>query len=127
MSSRRLRAVASLGPALSVVLPVGYLVLWLAAKPPSQPTNRYLGEFFGAEAVLLLSLSLALTTLLTPIERAFGGLDRVGIWHRRVAVAGVVLLVPHVALVTSPPSRYATTMGMGLGVLAFVGLVFLAH
>ena len=100
--------------------------MWLVARPPSQPTNRYVGEFFGAEVVLLLSLSLVLTTLLTPIERAFGGLDRVGIWHRRVAVAGVVLLVPHVALVTSPPSPNATSVGMGLGVLAFVGLVFLA-
>ena len=94
-----------------------------AREPADQ---QILGEFFGVEAVLLLSLSLVLTTLLTPIERAFGGLDHVGVWHRRVAVAGVVLLIPHLVLVTSPPSRYATTLGMALGVLALLGLVFLA-
>ena len=120
------RVIASLGPILLVAIAVGYLVLWLVARPPHQPTARYMGEFFGAEAVLLLSMSLVLVTLLTPIEHAFGGLDRVGIWHRRVAVAGVLLLVPHLALVTSPPSQYATAVGSGLGSLALAGLVFLA-
>ena len=126
MTPRGRRVIASLGPILLVAIAVGYLVLWLVARPPHQPTTRYMGEFFGAEAVLLLSMSLVLVTLLTPIEHAFGGLDHVGIWHRRVAVAGVLLLVPHLALVTSPPSQYTTTVGKGLGILAFLGLVFLA-
>ena len=120
------RAIAILGPVLLISIAIGNLVLWLVARPPNLPTGRYVGEFFGVEAVLLLSMSLVLVTLLTPIEHAFGGLDHVGIWHRRVAVAGLLLLVPHLALVTSPPSRYATTVGKGLGSLAFLGLVFLA-
>jgi len=39
--------------------------LWAAARPQGQPAARYLGEFLGAEAVLLFSMSLVLATLLT--------------------------------------------------------------
>jgi hypothetical protein len=53
----------------------------------------------------LFSCSLGLAAVLAPIERAFGGLDRVAVWHRRAAVAGVLLLIPHVALVSSAPDR----------------------
>ena len=60
--------------------------------------------------MFLLSCALVLTTLLSPIERAFSGLDRVAVWHRRVATAAVVLLVPHVALVISPPDPYDTSL-----------------
>jgi predicted ferric reductase len=112
-----------LGPAALGAVGVGYAALWIVARPSGQPTGRFIGELCGAEAVLLLCCSLVLATLLPPIERAFGGLDRVAVWHRRVAVAGVVLLVPHLAIVTSPPDPYATTLGHGLGDLALIGLV----
>jgi predicted ferric reductase len=112
-----------LGPAAIVAGVVGYAVFWVVARPSGQPTGRFIGELCGAEAVLLLSCSLVLATLLTPIERAFGGLDRVAVWHRRVAVAAVILLVPHLALVTSPPDPYATTLGHGLGDVALIGLL----
>ena len=85
-----------------------------------------IGEMLGAEAVLLFSCALVLATILPPIERAFGGLDRVALWHRRVAEAGVLLLVPHVVLATSAPDRYATSVGPGLGDLALLGLGVLA-
>jgi predicted ferric reductase len=104
---------------------VGNLVLWLLARPPGESTGRFLGELCGAEAVLLFVCSLVLATVLPPIEWAFGGLDRVARWHRRVATAGVLLLVPHIVLVTSPPDPYATSLGHGLGDVALFGLVFL--
>jgi predicted ferric reductase len=69
--------------------------------------------------------SLALATLLPFIERAFGGLDRVAVWHRRVAVTGFLLLVPHVAFITSSPDPYETTFGHALGDLALAGLLVL--
>jgi predicted ferric reductase len=105
---------------------VAYLVLWVVARPGGQPLGRFLGELCSAEAVLLFSCSLVLATVLAPIERAFGGLDRVAVWHRRHAVAGVVLLIPHVALVSSAPDRYATSLGHTLGDLALLGLLVLA-
>jgi len=103
----------------------GNVVLWVAARPDGQPDGRYLGELIGAEAVLLFACSLVLMTLLGPVERAFGGLDRVVIWHRRTAVAGAVLLIPHVALVTSPAPPGVSGVGLFLGDLALVGIAFL--
>jgi predicted ferric reductase len=103
---------------------VGNVVLWVAARPGGPP-GRFVGELCGVEAVLLLSCSLVLATLLPVVERFFGGLDRVVKWHRRVAVAGVLLLVPHLALVTSPPDPFATTLGHGLGDVALAGLLTL--
>ena len=88
-----------------VAVAVAYPVLWVVARPGGQPLGRFVGELCGAEAVLLFSCSLVLATVLAPIERAFGGLDRVAVWHRRAAVAGVLLLIPHVALVSSAADR----------------------
>jgi predicted ferric reductase len=67
-----------------------------------------------------------LAALLAPIERAFGGLDRVALWHRHAAVAGVLLLISHIALVSSAPDRYATSLGHALGDIALIGLLVLA-
>ena len=114
------------GIALFVGIATVNVVLWLAARPSGEPWRRFLGELCGAEAVLLFSCSLVLATLLPPIERAFGGLDRVAVWHRHAAVAGVLLLIPHVALVSSPPDPYATSLGHALGDVALAGLLILA-
>jgi hypothetical protein len=102
------------------------VALWLAARPTGQPTQRFVGELCGAEAILLFSVTLVLATLLPAIERAFSGLDRVAVWHRRTAMAGVLLLIPHWVLATSTPDRYATGVGPGLGDFALLGLLVLS-
>src|SRR5712692_5159103 len=116
----------SLGSGVLVAVAIGNVALWLAARPANQPTARYLGELCGAEAVLLFACSLVLATLLPPIERAFGGLDRVVVWHRRAAIGGVILLVPHRALVATSVDPYATSLEQGLGVAALLGLLVLS-
>ena len=117
---------AWVGPAILVAVAAGTVAIWLVAQPAGEPSGRYAGELFGVEAVLLFSCSLVLATLLPAIERAFGGLDRVALWHRHAAVAGVLLLIPHAALVSSAPDRYATSFGHALGDVALVGLLVLA-
>jgi predicted ferric reductase len=121
-----LRFAPSLGATLLAAVAIGNVGLWLLARPANEPAGRYLGELCGAEAVLLLSCSLVLATLLPAIERAFAGLDRVVVWHRRVATIAVLLLLPHLVLVTSSADRYATTIGLGLGDVALLGLVGLS-
>ena len=113
------------GPAAVVVAAVGYAALWLAERPADQPTGRFLGEVCGAEAILLLSCSLVLIGLVPYGERWFGGFDRVVVWHRGAAVAGVLLLVPHLALVTSSPDPNETGLGHALGDVALLGLLAL--
>jgi predicted ferric reductase len=114
------------GAAVVLTLAAANVLLWVVARPAGQPAGRFVGELLGSEAVLLFSCALVLTTLLTPIERAFGGLDRVALWHRHAAVAGVLLLIPHVALVSSAPDRYATSLGHALGDVALFGFLVLA-
>jgi predicted ferric reductase len=114
------------GVAALAAVAVVYPVLWILAAPSGEPVGRFLGELCGAEALLLFSCSLVLATLLTPIERAFGGLDRVAVWHRHTAVAGVLLLIPHAALVGSASDPYATSFGHALGDVALIGLLVLA-
>jgi predicted ferric reductase len=116
---------SSIGIGALAAVALGNLALWIAARPVGEPTGRYVGEFCGAEAVVLLSCALVLATLIPSIERAFGGLDRVAVWHRRVATTGVLLLVPHLALVGSPADPYATSLGKALGDVAVIGLLFL--
>ncbi len=85
----------SRGIGVLAALVVGSVALSILARPDHEPSGRYLGEFFGVEAVLLFSCSLVLATLLGVIERAFGGLDRVALWHRHTAVAAVILMLLH--------------------------------
>ena len=123
--SKRL-AMPSPGVAMLGAVALGSVVLWVVARPSGQPGGRYLGEFFGIEAVLLFSCSLVLATLLRGIERAFGGLDRVAQWHRHTAVAAVILMVVHPVFAGSTPVPEASATGLRLGDVALIGLLALA-
>jgi predicted ferric reductase len=114
-----------IGPAIMIALAVGYPILWVELRPDGTPAAQFIAEVCGVEAVLLLSCALVLATLLRPIERAFGGLDRVALWHRGAATVAVVLLVPHIALITSSPDPYETSFGHALGDVAAAGLIVL--
>ena len=111
------------GPATIGVLVVGQAVLWTTAKPSGEPTGRYLGQLLGAESVLLLSIALVLISTLPWVEEWFDGIDRAAVWHRRVAITGLVLLLPHILLSSNPNG---TALGGPLGVIGTMGLVVLA-
>jgi hypothetical protein len=76
----------------------------------------------GAESALLLSIALVLISTLPWIEEWFDGIDRAAIWHRRVAIAGLTLLAPHILLSSSP---HGTTLGGPLGAIGAIGLAAL--
>src|SRR5215471_12234196 len=111
------------GPAVIVGLAGGWAALWFAAAPRGQPAASYLGQFFGAESVLLLSIGLVLISTLPWCEEAFEGIDRAAIWHRRVAITGMILLFPHIVLSANP---HRSKLGPLLGVIGAVGLLILA-
>ncbi len=115
----------TLGGVALVIVAVANVLLWALARPVGQPTERYVGEICGAEAVLLFSCTLVLAMLLPVVERAFRGLDRVVVWHRRTATAATLLLIPHVALASSTPDPYAHGLGPALGDVALLGLLLL--
>lgn len=111
------------GPATIGVLVVALGVLWAVAQPAGEPAGRYLGQGLGAESILLLSIGLVLISTLPLVEEWFDGIDRAAIWHRRVAITGLVLLVPHVLLSSNPNG---TALGGPLGAIGAIGLVALA-
>ena len=122
--SRARRLVArEVGPATIAVLVSGMALLWLVARPTGEPTGRYVGQFAGAESILLLSIGLVLISTLPWVEEWFDGIDRAAIWHRRVAISGLVLLAPHV-LISSNPN--GTALGGPLGAIGAIGMVALA-
>src|SRR5260221_10075212 len=86
-----------------VGLVAGYAAVWFAARPAGQPTVSYVGQFLGAEAVLLLSIGLVLISTLPWVETWFDGIDHAAIWHRRGAPRALILLVPPFLLSAHPP------------------------
>lgn len=112
------------GPVAIGTLVVGLGVLWAVAKPAGGPTGSYVGQFLGAESILLLSIALVLISTLPWVEHWFDGIDRAAIWHRRVAIAGLVLLAPH--LLTASGQEGVGQRGGGIGgPLGAIGLVAL--
>jgi predicted ferric reductase len=118
----RLLTARRVGPAVIVGLVAAYAAVWFAAGPAGQPAAAYLGQFFGAEAVLLLSVGLVLISTLPWVEVLFDGIDKAAIWHRRVAITGLFLLLLHVALAANPDP---TSLGPPLAVIGAVGLIAL--
>jgi predicted ferric reductase len=115
-------AAREVGPATIGFLTVANAVLWVAAKPRAQPTGSFFGQLLGAESILLLSIGLVLISTLPWVEVWFDGIDRAAIWHRRVAIGGLVLLAPHILLSSSP---HGTALGGPLGAIGAIGLLAL--
>ncbi len=115
-------AARELGPATIGALVVAQAVLWTVAQPAGQPSRSYLGQLFGAESVLLLSIGLVLISTLPLIEEYFDGIDRAAIWHRRVAITGLALLAPHILLA----SGNGTALGGPLAAIGALGMLGLA-
>ena len=90
------------GPLTIGVLAVAYAALWLVARLAGELLARHLGQLFGGESVLLFSVALVVISTLPHVEQVFGGIDYAAIWHRRLAIAGSLLLLPHVELASNP-------------------------
>src|SRR5258708_11082561 len=101
------------------------VVLWVLLRPPGVPGTMYLGEIFATTAIVLLSCSLVLATRAPLLERFFGGLDRMYLWHRWSAVAGVVVLLPPHGLGTTAPHPNPQQVWRALWHVGLVGFVLL--
>ncbi|TIC80016.1 hypothetical protein [Nocardioides sp. GY 10127] len=111
------------GPAVVVALPLAVCLLWWWARPAGEQTGSYVGQLAGALSVLLMSEAMVLVSTLPWVDTWFDGIDRAAIWHRRVAILGLVLLLPHILLAHHHSS---SSWANPAGVVATVGLVTLA-
>ncbi len=123
MDLREVISARRLGPITIVGLVLAYVALWVIARPSGEPTGAYVGQLVGAVSVLLLSGALVLVSSLPWVEEWFDGIDRAAIWHRRMAIAGLVLLAAHIPLSSSP---IHSQWGGPLGAVGAFGLVGLA-
>jgi predicted ferric reductase len=111
------------GPVTVVTLTVAYAAFWVVLRPAGEPGGAYVGQLVGAISILLLSGALVLISSLPWVEEWFDGIDRAAIWHRRMAITGLVLLAAHIPLSSSPiHSRWGGQLGAigawGMGALA---------
>jgi predicted ferric reductase len=126
MQLRQVASPRNLGPITIVGLLGAYAALWIFARPSGEPTGAYAGQLLGAVSILLLSLALVLISSLPWVEEWFDGIDRAAIWHRRMAIAGLVLLAAHIPLSSSPVhSRWGGELG-AIGAWGMVGLALWA-
>ena len=114
------------GPGTIVGLVVAYVALWLVLWPTGEPAGAYVGQLLGGVSVLLLSAALVLISSLPWVEEWCDGIDRAAIWHRRMAITGLVLLAAHIPLSSSPiQSRWGGPLG-AIGAFGMVGLALWA-
>lgn len=114
-----------LGAFLIALLGVVLVRLWIEQRQPRPLDGPFWGEVAGVVAVYLLSWSLVLAVRARMLEPWFGGLDRMYLWHRRTAVVGFVLLLPHKVLSRPASGQALSPLGNVLGVVALIGLVLL--
>ena len=125
-SDRPRRQSILIGPAAVIAIVAVYVAIWLIARPADQPTVRYAGEMIGMLALLLLSLALVTASgLMRILEPAFGGFDRVLVWHRRIALTGVLVLLLHPVLAGATAEPSLSSIGNLLGLIALLGFLFL--
>lgn len=113
----------SAGPLVIFALVAALGVLWLVARPTGTPTGSYVGQWLGAESILLMSIALVLISTLPWVEAWFDGIDRAAIWHRRLAITGLTLLLPHLLLSQGQPGHGGP--GGLIGIIGLSGLVAL--
>ena len=123
MSLRHGRLVGRTGPVVLGALVLAYTALWLVARPTGEDTGSYVGQLAGAESVLLMSLGMVLISTLPWVDTYFDGIDKAAIWHRRLAITGLLLLVPHIVM---SHGEGGPGWAGPAGVVGTVGLVTLA-
>jgi len=116
-------AAREVGPAVIGLLVFAQGGLWIVDRPAGESAESYLGQLLGAETVLLMSIALVLISTLPWVEEWFDGIDRAAIWHRRVAITGLILLAPHILLSSG---RNGTALGGTLAAVGAIGLLALS-
>ena len=94
-----------IGPTLLGICMAGTVAAWLGYAVGKADPVVFLGEALGCWSVGLMSLGLVLMGFRRQLEGWFGGLDKVMRWHKRLSIAGVALLVPHIPMATTVASR----------------------
>lgn len=116
-----------------------HILLWLAFRPPSAgypvvggslppypyktyplPALQMFAEMLSSTGILLMACALVLSNKPRALERYFGGLDKMYITHKSVAIIAVILIVIHQMVV---PKSGTSGPGLWFGWLAFFCII----
>jgi predicted ferric reductase len=111
-----------------------HVLLWLAFRPPAagyafislvqpvpyqvfeNPSLQMIGEMLSSTGILLFACALGLANKPRAFEQYFGGLDKMYVTHKTIALLGVILVVVHQMVI---PKTGKTGPGLWLGWVAF--------
>ena len=112
-----------IGNVAAIILALLYPALWLLLIPELDESDDLLqaiGEILAGTAMILMAMGIFLSTRPRWLENFFGGLDKMYITHRRLALTAVALLIVHFLInVDLPPDQPGTIMGT----IAFLGIM----
>ena len=113
------------GNAAVITLAALYPLLWLSLIPEidlASDLPQAIGEVLSGTAMILMSMGIFLSLRPRWMEDIFGGLDKMYVTHRRVALTAFGLLIVHFLLnVDLPPDQPGTIMG----IIALLGITII--
>ncbi len=100
------------------------LALWLVFPPQNDGrpayVTQYIGEMFSTSAVILMVCGIVLSTRARFLEPYFGGLDKMYLTHKNVAIFAILLILSHFFIMTTTPD---VQTNITIGKVALIGLL----
>lgn len=103
-----------LGNTAVFILTLLYPILWLTLLPTLKDGSQrqVVGELLAGSAMILMAMGLILATKPRWLEDYFGGLDKIYVTHRRIALTAISFLLIHMlVLLHLPPEEPGHFMG----------------
>jgi predicted ferric reductase len=110
-----------------ILLVIIDVLLWMFFPPPYNGSTFFvkqlIAEIFASIALILLACNIFLVMKIKILEPYFGGLDKMYLTHRIVAIWAMFFLVCHFAII---PGASSSELSENLGLIAFWGIIILA-
>ncbi len=102
------------------------IVIWLVVRPNNavapDTTAQFMGELVASTAMIAMAIAIILATKPRWLEPYFGGLDKMYMTHRQIAMLGFLLLLAHKMIIPMGKSAF---LAKRLGNVAYIGIIFL--
>jgi len=113
-----------LGNTAVIILTLLYPILWLTLLPTviDESKRQIVGELLAGSAMILMATGMILATKPRWLEDYFGGLDKMYVTHRRIALTAISFLFIHMLILLHLPPEEP---GQFMGIAALSGITTL--
>ncbi len=119
-----------LGNTAVIIFTLLYPILWLTILPDVKDDSKrqIVGELLSGSAMILMAIGMILASRPRRLEDFFGGLDKMYVTHRRIALTAISFLFMHMLILLHfPPEEPGHFMGIaalsGITTLILLALV----